>query len=101
LNAEYYETVWALIVKHFDNPRLENYLHCLFEAKPLSETSVKSINASIDSIEQRSSDRLENFKDCIYLYALKRRFDKETKRHWERSLSEILAYGDSQMDLRT
>jgi len=51
---------------------------------------VKSINASMDPVEQltRSLDRLKNFKDCIYLYALKRRLDEKTKRHWERSLSD-------------
>jgi len=77
---------------------LESYLVCLFEAKPLTEASAKGINASMDSIEQltRSLNRLENFKGCIYLYALKRRLDEKTKRHWERSLSDI-DIGDSQV----
>jgi len=46
LSAEGYESAWELIFKHYDNPqqRLENYLQCLFEAKPLIETSAKSIN---------------------------------------------------------
>jgi len=52
----------------------------------------------MDSVEQlmHSLDRLENFKDCIYLYALKRRLEEKTKRHWERSLSdtEIPKYAD-------
>jgi len=59
---------------------------------------VKSINASMDPVEQltRSLDRLKNFKDCIYLYALKRRLNEKTKKHWERSLSdtEIPKYAD-------
>jgi len=49
-------------------------MHSLFEVEPLSETLAKDINAPIDSIEQltRSLDRLENFKDYIYLYVLKK-----------------------------
>jgi len=99
ISAEGYET-WALIVKRFDNPqrRLESDLHGLFEAKPFTEASAKGINALMDSVEQltRLLNKLENFRDCIYLYALKRRLDKETKRHWERSLShtEIPKYED-------
>jgi len=51
----------------------------------------------MDSVKQlmRSIDRLENFKECIYLYVLKRRLDEKTKKHWERfSDTEIPKYAD-------
>jgi len=35
----------------------------------------------------RSLSKLEDFKDCIFLYALKRRLDNKTKKHWERTRS--------------
>jgi len=87
-----YETAWELILRCFDNPqrRLKRDLHCLFEAEPLTETSAEGISALIQSVEQLrvSLKKVENFKDCIYLYALERRLDEETKRHWKLSLLE-------------
>jgi hypothetical protein len=57
--------------------------------------SAKDINL-MDTIEQlkRSFNKLGDFEDCVYLYALKKRFDKKTKRHWEKSHSEISTYID-------
>jgi len=89
LSAENYETAWELIVQRYDNPqrRLESDLYDLFETEPLTEASVKGINTAMDSVHQlmRSLNKLEDFKDCIFLYALKRRLDTETKKHWERT----------------
>jgi len=91
LNTEVYKSVWPLIFTRFDNSqrRFETYLHCFFEAKPLNETT-KDINVSMDCIEQftRSMNGLENFKDCIYLYTLKKKSDEKKKRGWEKSLSD-------------
>jgi len=106
ISAEGYETAWALIIERFDNPqrRLKRNLHRLFEAEPLTETSAEGINALIQSVEQLrlSLDKVENFEDCIYLYALKRRLDEETKRHWERSLieSQVDSQNPTYADLR-
>jgi len=100
LNAEGYETAWDQLLTRFDNShrRLESYLQCLFEAKPLAKMSASDINASIDTIDQlkRSFQKLGDFENHIYVYALKRRLDEKTKRHWERSLSdsEIPTYED-------
>jgi len=88
LSAENYETVWELIVQRYDNPqrRLESDLHDLFETEPLTETSVEGIGAAMDSVHQlmRKLGKLEDFKDCILLYVLKRRLDTVTKQHWAR-----------------
>jgi len=88
LSVENYETAWELIVQRYDNPqrRLESDLHDLFETEPLTETSVEGISAAMDSVHQlmRSLSKLEDFKDCIFLYALKRRLDTVTKQHWAR-----------------
>jgi len=88
LSAENYESAWELIMQRYDNPlrRLENDLHDLFETEPLTETSVEGIGAAMDSVHQlmRSLSKLEDFQDCIFLYALKRRLDTVTKQHWAR-----------------
>jgi len=100
LSAENYETAWELIVQRYDNSRrLESDLHDIFETEPLTEASVEGIGTAMDSVHQfmRSLSKLEDFKDCIFLYALKRRLDnKETKKHWEktRSNTEIPKYKD-------
>jgi len=33
-------------------------------------------------------DGLENFKDCIYLCALKKKSDEKKEENWEKSLSD-------------
>jgi len=85
LSAESYETAWELVVQRYDNPqrRLESDLHDLFETEPLTETSVEGIGAAMDSVHQlmRSLSKLEDFKDSIFLYALKRRLDAVMKQH--------------------
>jgi len=50
---------------------------------------------TIDQL-QHSFEKLGDFKDHVYLYALKRRVDEKTRRRWERSLSdsEIPTYAD-------
>jgi len=100
LSAENYETAWELVVQRYDNPqrRLESDIHNLFETEPLTETWVEGIGVAMDSVHQlmRSLSKLEDFKDSIFLYALKRRFDAVTKQHWARvrSNTKIPKYED-------
>jgi len=71
---------------------------CTISSKPSHLLKHRHINVSMDSVEKltRLLDTLDNFRDCIYLYALKRKLGEKTKRHWERSLfdAEILKYED-------
>jgi len=100
LSAKNYEIAWEQLLRHYDNPRrrLECYLQCLFEAKPLVKTSATDIIVSMVTIDQlqHSFEKLGDFKDHVYLYALKRRLDEKTRGRWERSLSdsEISTYAD-------
>jgi len=91
LSAKNYETAWELIMQRYDNPqrRLENDLQDLFETELLTEASVEGISIAMDSVHQlmRSLSKLKDFKDCVFLYALKRRLDNKTKKYWERTRS--------------
>jgi len=91
LTAENYESTWEFVMKRYDNPlrRLDSDLQNLFETEPLTETTAEGISAVMGSVHQlvRSLDKVEDIRDCIYLYALKRRLDPYTKQHWARSHS--------------